>query len=281
MEHIPCFASFLEVFLLFLIESSIHHFDGFGINHVGGLSRFADHLDECKGDNSAVDNLFALSGMLQSVRQKGSKEGSEPNGMSTHHNVSFLDRGGKDEIAKIPHALQSARADGFVSGVEAHVDLVHKGRLKVGDIGSLIDPRGLNLCLSWRDGQGIGISADFLEGGQHKNLFLWSTFEAILEPTGNSSDCSPEAGRNQFGGRCIRLCHQDRYMLTYLIALVKVLGEEFGKCLDLVQSKNGSWRVVKPTVGIVFISKVKTIMKQCTISFQKAMIGARKGWCKS
>ena len=168
--------------------------------------------------------------------------------MPAHHNVSFLDGSGKDEITKFPHALQSVGAYRFVPGVEAHIDLVHKGRLKIGDVRSLVDPRGLNLRLRRCDRQRIGVSADFLEGWQNEDLFLGSAFEAILEATGNGSNGSPETGGDQFGRWCVRLGHQHRNVLAHRIVFVKALCQEFGQCLDLVQSKNRSRRVVKPTV---------------------------------
>ena len=100
------------------------------------------------------------------MRQKRPKERSEPDGMPTDHNISFLHGSGKDEFAKVPHALQSIRFYWFVSGVKAHIDLVHKGGLKVSNLGFLVDPRGLNRSLGRGDGQRVGIAADFLQGRQ-------------------------------------------------------------------------------------------------------------------
>ena len=176
------------------METSIDNLYAFWVDHVGWLSRFAQHLDQGKGDDAAVDDLLFLSGVVLLVGQKCLKEGPEPDGMSTHDNVLFLYGGGKDKIAKIPHALQSVRAYRFVPGVEAHVDLVHKGRLKVADFRFLIDPRGLDLCLGRRDRERIGVPADFLQGRQDEDLFLRSALETILEPTGDGRDGPPQTG---------------------------------------------------------------------------------------
>ena len=102
---------------ILLVESTVHDVDAFWVDHVGRLSRFAHHLDKCKGDDATIDNLLALSGMFHVVGQKSAKERPEPDGMSTYHNVSLLDGRGKGEIAKIPHAFQSVRVQRFVPGV--------------------------------------------------------------------------------------------------------------------------------------------------------------------
>lgn len=206
------------------METSVDNLYAFWVNHVCWLSRFAQHLDQSKGDDAAVDDLFVLSGVVLLVGQKCLKEGPEPDGMSTHHNVLFLDGRGKDEIAKIPHALQSVRAYRFVAGVEAHVDLVHKGGLKVADFRFLVDPRGLDLRLGRRDRERIGVPADLLQGWQDEDPFLRSALEAILEPTGDGRDGPPQAGGHQFGGRCIRLGHQYCDVLGCRIGVVKVFG---------------------------------------------------------
>ena len=88
------------------MEPTVHNVNALWVDHVGSLSRFAYHLDECKCDDATIDNLFALSGMIQFVGQKGTEKRPEPNGMPTYHNVSFLHGRGKDIIAKIPHAFQ-------------------------------------------------------------------------------------------------------------------------------------------------------------------------------
>ena len=52
----------LELYIL--VESSVDNINSLGIDHVGCLSRFSYNLDERKSDDSAIYNLFALSGML-------------------------------------------------------------------------------------------------------------------------------------------------------------------------------------------------------------------------
>ena len=153
----------------------------------------------------------------------------------------------KDKIAKFPHPTEPVGPHGFVPGVEAHIDLVQKGGLKVGYFRILVDPRGLNRCLGGRDGQGVGISADFLQRGQDQDLFLGPAFEAVLEAPGDGRDGASEAGGHQFGGGCVRMGHQDGHVLRYRIGAAGGFGQEFGKFLDLVQSKGGRRGVVKPT----------------------------------
>ena len=154
--------------------------------------------------------------------------------------------------------------------MQTHVDLVHKRWLEVSNIRSLVNPRGLDLCLSRRNRQCIGVSTDFLKWRQNENLFVGSAFEAILEPTGDGSDGASETRGHQFRWWRIWLGHQDRDVLAYCITLLKLFRQKFGKIFDLVQPKNGSGGVVKPTLSIVVDDEINNCLPVYIVTIGKS-----------
>ena len=131
----------------YLVKTAVNHMNRVGVNHILG-TRLGVGFDQLKRNNTPIDHLFLLGDMGRSVWQKGSKKGSEPNGVSARNDVVFFDRGRKDKITKVQHSFQSIRIERLVTRVQAHIDLIQKNSLKVTDLRRLVDPGGLNRRVS-------------------------------------------------------------------------------------------------------------------------------------
>jgi len=143
-------------------ESSVNYLDAFRINHELGPSFLRVRLEEVKGHNAAVHNLFRLGHVRDTVRQKQLKKVAKPDRVPAHNHVVFLDRTRKDKIAKFLHANQAIGVDGFVARVQTHVGLAVENVLKVAEGRGLFDPRRLDNGVRRGYGKRIGVAADYV-----------------------------------------------------------------------------------------------------------------------
>jgi len=150
----------MKVSSVHALKSSVHHLDRFRINHIFRPSlRF--HFHQIKRNNTSIDNLFCLGWVLYSVRKKELKEIAKPYGMTSHNYILFLNGSREDKIAKIQHANQTIRVDGFVAGVKTHIGLAVENVLKVAQGRRFFNPRGLNVSVCRCNGKSIRIATDW------------------------------------------------------------------------------------------------------------------------
>lgn len=153
------------------MKTTIHNINTLRINHIS-WSILGIRLDKFKGHHSTIHHLFLFRNVIRRKWQKGLKEGSKPQGMSSHNHILLCHRGRKQKVTKEIHSFQSIGTNRFVATVQTHVDLIGKNVLKIANLGSFLHPRGMNLGMSGSNGKCVWVATYFLQDWNDEDLFL-------------------------------------------------------------------------------------------------------------